>query len=106
AGYTPSCSSKGAITQLTRTLACEWGRHGIKVNAIGPTVFRSDLTAWMYADDGAGRQTREAMLARIPLGRLAEPEDFIGTLFFLLSRPSAFCTGPVIYIPPAYTSRY
>jgi len=104
AGYSAYCSSKGAITQLTRTLACEWGRHGINVNAIGPTVFRSDLTAWMYADDGAGRQTREAMLARIPLGRLAEPEDFIGTLFFLLSRASDFCTGQVIYVDGGYTA--
>ena len=56
------------------------GRAGIRVNALAPTVFRSELTAWMYADDEKGRATREAMFARIPLRRFAEPEDFVGAL--------------------------
>lgn len=63
---------------------------------------RRDLTARMYADDGAGRQRREAMLARISLGRRAEPEDFMGTLLLLLSRASDFCTGQVIYVDRGY----
>jgi NAD(P)-dependent dehydrogenase (short-subunit alcohol dehydrogenase family) len=67
-------------------------------------VFRSDLTAWMYADDEKGRATREAMLARIPLGRLAEPEDFNGALIYLLSDASAFLTGQVLYLDGGYTA--
>jgi NAD(P)-dependent dehydrogenase (short-subunit alcohol dehydrogenase family) len=104
AGYSAYCPSKAAVDGLTRTLACEWGPHGITVNAIAPTVFRSELTAWMYAEEGRGKEVREAMLARIPLGRLGEPEDFVGPLLFLLSPASAFVTGQVIYVDGGYTA--
>jgi NAD(P)-dependent dehydrogenase (short-subunit alcohol dehydrogenase family) len=104
AGYSAYCTSKGAIDSLTKTLACEWGAHGITVNAIAPTVFRSDLTAWMYAEEGRGKAVREAMLSRIPLGRLGEPDDFVGPLLFLLSPASAFVTGQVVYVDGGYTA--
>jgi NAD(P)-dependent dehydrogenase (short-subunit alcohol dehydrogenase family) len=58
----------------------------------------------MYADDEKGRATREAMLARIPLGRLAEPEDLTGALLFLLSDASMFLTGQVLYLDGGYTA--
>ena len=103
-GYSAYSPSKAAVDLLCKTLACEWGRHRINVNAIAPTVFRSDLTEWMYADEGPGRQTREAMLSRIPLGRLGEPEDFVGALLFLLSPASDFCTGHVLYVDGGYTA--
>jgi NAD(P)-dependent dehydrogenase (short-subunit alcohol dehydrogenase family) len=67
-------------------------------------VFRSELTAWMYADDERGAAVREAMLARIPLGRLAEPDDFTGALIYLLSDASAFLTGQVLYLDGGYTA--
>lgn len=104
AGYSAYCTSKSAVDGLTRTLACEWGRHGINVNAIGPTVFRSDLTAWMYEEEGPGAEVRAGMLTRIPLGRLGEPEDFVGTLLYLLSPASDFCTGQVLYVDGGYTA--
>jgi NAD(P)-dependent dehydrogenase (short-subunit alcohol dehydrogenase family) len=104
AGYSAYCPSKAAVDLLCRTLACEWGAHRITVNAIAPTVFRSDLTAWMYAEEDRGRQVREAMLARIPLGRLGEPEDFVGALIYLLSPASDFCTGHVMYVDGGYTA--
>jgi NAD(P)-dependent dehydrogenase (short-subunit alcohol dehydrogenase family) len=104
AGYSAYCPSKAAVDLLARTLACEWGSHGITVNAIAPTVFRSDLTAWMYEEEGRGREVREAMVARIPLGRLGEPDDFAGALLYFLSPASDFCTGQVLYVDGGYTA--
>ena len=104
AGYSAYCASKSAVEGLTRAMACEWGPQGINVNAIGPTVFRSDLTAWMYEEEGRGKAVREAMLGRIPLGRLGEPDDFAGSLVFLASPASDFVTGQVLYVDGGYTA--
>jgi NAD(P)-dependent dehydrogenase (short-subunit alcohol dehydrogenase family) len=104
AGYSAYCSSKGAENLLTRTLAAEWGKSGIRVNAVAPTVFRSDLTAWMYEDDERATKTRDGMLSRIPLGRLAEADDVVGPILFFLSEPARFCTGQVLYVDGGYTS--
>ena len=103
-GYSGYSTSKGATDSLTRVLATEWGRHGITVNAIAPTVFRSKLTAWMYGDDELGQQTRQRSLSRIPLGRLGEPEDLVGIALYLLSPASDFCTGQVVYVDGGYTA--
>ncbi len=104
AGYSAYCTSKAAVDGLTRALGCEWGKHGISVNAIAPTVFRSPLTAWMFADDEKATAVREGFLARVPVGRLGEPEDLAGPLLFLCSRASDFHTGHVVYADGGYTA--
>jgi NAD(P)-dependent dehydrogenase (short-subunit alcohol dehydrogenase family) len=104
ANYTAYCPSKAAVDLLTKALAVEWGPHGINVNAIAPTVFRSDLTAWMYAEEGNGPLVRENMLRRIPLGRLGEPTDFHGAVLLLASSASDFMTGSVVYLDGGYTA--
>ncbi len=104
AGYTAYCASKAATDGLTKALGCEWGKHGITVNAIAPTVFRSPLTAWMFEDNEKAATTRNGMLARIPIGRLGEPEDLAGPLLFLASRASDFYTGHILYADGGYTA--
>ena len=104
AGYSAYCTSKGATDSLTKTLATEWGPRGINVNAIAPTVFRSALTEWIFADTEAGRASRERNYARISMKRLGEPEDFVGIVVYLLSAASDFVTGQVIYVDGGYTA--
>jgi NAD(P)-dependent dehydrogenase (short-subunit alcohol dehydrogenase family) len=104
AGYTAYCASKAAIDGITRALGCEWGPTGVTVNAIAPTVFRSPLTAWMFADDERAKTTRVGFLARVPKGRLGEPDDLAGPLLFLASKASDFYTGHILYADGGYTA--
>jgi NAD(P)-dependent dehydrogenase (short-subunit alcohol dehydrogenase family) len=103
-GYSAYCCSKAAVDGITKALGCEWAKHNITVNAIAPTVFRSALTAWMFADDEKGTTVRNGMLARIPVGRLGEPADLSGPLLFLVSPASDFYTGHILYADGGYTA--
>lgn len=96
--YTGYCTAKGGIDLMAQSLACEWGEHNINVNTFNPTVFRSQLTEWMFEDDTA----RTKFLTRIPIGRLGEPEDFIGTALFLASKASDFITGANLAVDGGY----
>jgi NAD(P)-dependent dehydrogenase (short-subunit alcohol dehydrogenase family) len=100
ANYTGYSPSKGAVHLLAKSLGCEWGPHGINVNAIAPTVFRTALTQWMFDDQAFYKN----FLKRIPIGRLGEPEDFIGTVIYLSSKASDFLTGAVVCVDGGYTA--
>ena len=104
AGYTAYCASKSAVDGITKALGCELGPAGITVNALGPTVFRSPLTEWMFADDERGKTVRAGFLTRVPKGRLGEPSDLAGPLLFLASRASDFYTGHILYADGGYTA--
>ena len=104
AGYSAYCASKSAVDGMTKALGCEWGPTGITVNAIAPTVFRSPLTEWMFADDERARTTRAGFLTRVPKGRLGEASDLAGPLLFLASKASDFYTGHIVYADGGYTA--
>jgi NAD(P)-dependent dehydrogenase (short-subunit alcohol dehydrogenase family) len=104
AGYTAYCASKAAIDGITKALGCEWGETGITVNALGPTVFRSPLTQWMFEDSERARDVRKGFLTRVPKGRLGEPSDLAGPLLFLASKASDFYTGHILYADGGYTA--
>ena len=72
AGYSAYCASKSAVDGITKALGCEWGETGITVNALGPTVFRSPLTAWMYEDTERAHHRAQGLFeprAEGPAGR-------------------------------------
>ena len=104
AGYTAYCASKAAVDGMTKALGCELGPTGITVNAIAPTVFRSPLTSWMFEDNEKANAVRAGFLARVPKGRLGEPEDLAGPLLFLASKASDFYTGHILYADGGYTA--
>jgi NAD(P)-dependent dehydrogenase (short-subunit alcohol dehydrogenase family) len=100
AGYAAYCSSKGAVDTLTRTLACEWAKHNVTVNAIAPTVVETELTRDLLSDPEYAR----TMKARIPMGRWALPEDVVGPAIFFASDAANFVTGQVLYIDGGVTT--
>jgi 3-oxoacyl-[acyl-carrier protein] reductase len=91
-GATPYCASKAGVSSLTRTLATEVGKHGIRVNAIAPGLIETD----MYAT--VNESQRAAMIADAPLGRLGTPDEIAGPLAFLVSRDASWITGETLAV--------
>ncbi len=82
-------ASKGAVTNLTRALALQLGKQGIRVNAVCPSLTRSEMSSGIMDNDSL----MEAFMRRIPLGRPGEPEDVPGPVLFLASEDARFVTG-------------
>lgn len=93
-GYTGYGTSKAAIHYLTKTLAFEWAEYNIRVNCIAPCMFWSALTAPVLRDP----QTAQKYISRIPMGRAAVPEDFVGAVIFLASSASAMVTAHILSV--------
>jgi len=87
-------ASKGAVAQFTKVLALEVARHNIQVNALSPGFVRTPLTEKVWAD----KDFRRWAEARVPVGRLARPEDMVGTAVYLASSASDYLTGQCIYV--------
>jgi len=98
------CTSKAATDMLTKCFSAEFAPKAITVNAIAPTVFRSNLTAWLFEEEGRGAEARKGVLQRIPIGRLGEPNDFIGSIIFLSSPASDFMTGHIMYVDGGFVT--
>ena len=94
-------ASKAAVDQLTKSLAVEWAELGVRVNAIAPGYFLSDMTR-QFTD--ANPELAARWRGMIPLGRMGEPEDLDGLVVFLCSRASSYLVGQSIVIDGAYTA--
>jgi 2-dehydro-3-deoxy-D-gluconate 5-dehydrogenase len=94
------CSSKAGVVNLTRVLAFEWAQYGIRVNAIGPTFVETPLTRPMFEDQAF----REDVMGRIPLGRLATPEDIACAVVYLASPASDMITGHTLLVDGGWTA--
>lgn len=94
-------SSKGGVTLLTRELACQWARSGIRVNALAPGYFETELTGPMFAEE-SGR----AWVAReTPLGRAGDPAELDGALLLLASDAGSYLTGHTLCVDGGWTAR-
>jgi gluconate 5-dehydrogenase len=87
-------SSKGGLLSLTRTLAVEWAKYNINVNAIGPGYIATELTEPLWTND----EFNKWVLAKTPLGRWGKPEDLAGTAVMLASKAGDFITGQIINV--------
>lgn len=88
------CASKGGVVQITKTLALEWAPYNIKVNAIAPCLFETSIAAPVFAS----KETYEAFVSKIPLGRIGKPADLVGTAIFLASPASDMMTGHILAV--------
>lgn len=110
-GQSAYCSSKHALVGLTRELAIEWGQHNIRVNAIAPCqVATEGLLKWIEDSEKSGelyegRPLGVHLRSQIPLGRFAEPEEYIGPVVFLASDASSMVTGHVLAVDGGYLAR-
>jgi len=96
------CASKGAVVNLTRQLGCEWGRKGVRVNAIAPGWFPSEMTQEDMFDDEAG----QAFIVRnTPMGRAGEVSELDGALLFLAGDASSYVTGHVLAVDGGWLAR-
>jgi NAD(P)-dependent dehydrogenase (short-subunit alcohol dehydrogenase family) len=93
-GYTAYSASKGGLLALTRTLAVEWARHNVQVNAIAPGWFVTPMNAPAFADE----RTRDRLLRDVPARRVGKPEEIGPLVVYLASPASDFVTGEVIFI--------
>jgi gluconate 5-dehydrogenase len=93
-GYSAYGTSKGAVHMLTRQLAMEWAKYKINVNSIAPCIFWTPLTEPILSDE----KMYNLFMSRIPWGRAAEPEDFVGAAVFLSSDASELVTGHILYV--------
>jgi len=96
----PYCASKGGVEMLTRGLALDWAKRGVRVNTLAPGWVDTDLTHGLLEHDTHGRR----LLDHTPMGRFATPGDMVGAAVFLASDASAYMTGQSLLIDGGWTA--
>lgn len=97
AGY---FAAKGGVNQLTKLLACEWGDRGLRVNALAPNFFISEMTRSLLEESGMA----DWMRSRTPMRRMGELPELVGPLLFLASSASSFVTGAVLNVDGGWSA--
>lgn len=99
-GYAAYCAAKGGLATMCKQLAAEWAPHGINVNVVAPTFVRTEQVAAMLSD----AEFYAALTERIPLARIAEPDEVMQTVLYFVSNASNFVTGQVLYLDGGITA--
>lgn len=99
-GIAPYSASKGGLKMLTKGMALDWGRHGIRVNGLAPGYFRTDLNKALVEDAAFSGWLEQ----RTPMGRWGETDELTGAALFLASAASSFVTGHILYVDGGITS--
>lgn len=97
---TPYGAAKAALLSLTRSLALEWGRHGVRVNALCPGWTATDLNRNLWTDPAASAE----LIRDVPLGRWARPEEMVGAAVWLASDAASYVTGQAIVVDGGLTA--
>ena len=93
-GMVAYCTSKAGVAQLTNVAAIELARYDVRVNALAPGTFATEMVSGAYAD----KALQDKILPRTPLGRLGRPEEAAGTVLFLASDDSSYMTGKTLFV--------
>ncbi|TLS35350.1 glucose 1-dehydrogenase [Pseudalkalibacillus caeni] len=94
------CASKGGLKMLTKSMATEWGKHNIQVNAIGPGYFQTELTKKLVEDQGFNSWVK----SEVPQQRWGNPDELIGTAIYLASEASSYVNGHTVYVDGGWQS--
>jgi gluconate 5-dehydrogenase len=96
----PYTASKGAVKMLTKGMAIDWGKHGIRVNGLGPGYFRTELNKALAEDE----KFSAWLCGRTPLGRWGEVDELVGAAIYLASDASSFVNGHILYVDGGITA--
>ncbi|WP_036714622.1 SDR family NAD(P)-dependent oxidoreductase [Paracoccus sp. J55] len=97
---TAYCAAKAGVERMTAELGLEWARRGVRVNAVGPGYFATDLTEGLRSNAALA----EGVMARTPMGRFGQPDELVGACLYLASDAAAYVTGTTLMVDGGWTA--